>query len=192
MMGNDKGNVSRQKRTVVEEGSHFKGVLVSRCPIDVRGHIEGELVTPSLSVGKTGAVHGSVKVGSMRSEGELSGEFDANRADLAGVIKDNTVIRARSVEVKLASSKGKMQVVFTECEPAPADESIQSIIDSDSATEAEATAADVDAQPVEPAGHVDGRRRHRNGADPERVDSSLDGSWSSPPGKYSEPPPAAR
>src|SRR5688572_32758571 len=154
-MGNDKGNPSRQKRTVVEEGSHFKGVLVSRCPIDVRGHIEGELVTPSLSVGKSGSVHGSAKVGSMRSEGELSGEFDANRAELAGVIKDNTVIRARSVEVKLASSKGKMQVVFTECELAAADESIQSIIDGEAA-EAEATAPDVDAQPTDPAGHPDG------------------------------------
>lgn len=188
-MGNDKGNASRQKRTVVEEGSHFKGVLVSRCPIDVRGHIEGELVTPSLSVGKSGAVHGSAKVGFMRSEGELSGEFDANRAELAGVIKDNTVIKARSVEVKLASSKGKMQVVFTECELAAADESIQSIIDGE-APEAEATPPDVDDQP---AGHADGavRRRHRNGADPERVESSLDGSWSSPPGRYSEPPPTA-
>jgi cytoskeletal protein CcmA (bactofilin family) len=189
-MANDKGNLSRQKRTVVEEGSHFKGVLVSRCPIDVRGHIEGELVTPSLSVGKSGAVHGSAKVGSMRSEGELSGEFDANRAELAGVIKDNTVIRARSIEVKLASSKGKMQVVFSKCELSPADESVQKIIDADSA-EMEAPADD--AESTDSAGPADGsvRRRHRNGTDPERAESSLDGSWSTPPGRYSEPPPAA-
>src|SRR5215471_18158176 len=46
---------------------------------------------------------------------ELAGEFDADLVHLSGSIKDNTVIRAKSLEVKLASSNGKMQVVFGEC-----------------------------------------------------------------------------
>jgi hypothetical protein len=35
---------------------------------------------------------------------------------LSGTIKDNTVIRAKSLEVKLSSANSKMQVVFGECE----------------------------------------------------------------------------
>jgi hypothetical protein len=34
---------------------------------------------------------------------------------LSGVVKDNTVLRAKSLEVKLASAKGKVQVTFGEC-----------------------------------------------------------------------------
>jgi hypothetical protein len=61
-------------------------------------------------------VHGKVKVGEIRSQGELAGEFDADVVQLSGTIKDNTVIRAKSLEVKLASANSKMQVIFGECE----------------------------------------------------------------------------
>jgi len=105
-----------QKYTVVEEGSSFKGTLTSSCPIHVHGRVEGELETPALTVSATGAVHGRAKVGAVRSQGELSGEFDADSIELAGSVKDNTVIRARSLEVKLASARGKLQVMFGECE----------------------------------------------------------------------------
>jgi cytoskeletal protein CcmA (bactofilin family) len=108
--------------TVVEEGSELKGTLTSSCPIEVRGRVEGEIETPSLTVGASGAVHGRVKVGRVRSEGELSGEFDADSVELAGVVRDNTVIRARTLDVKLASSKGKLQVIFGECELSVGDE----------------------------------------------------------------------
>jgi hypothetical protein len=56
-----------------------------------------------------------VKAGELRSDGELSGEFDVEKVQLAGSVKDNTVIRAKSLEVKLAVSGSKMQVVFGEC-----------------------------------------------------------------------------
>src|SRR6187402_717173 len=105
-----------QKHTVVEEGSSFKGTLTSSCPIHVHGRIEGDLETPSLTVSATGVVHGKVKVGMVRSQGELAGEFDADSVELAGAVRDNTVIRARSLEVKLASTRGKLQVIFGECE----------------------------------------------------------------------------
>jgi len=111
-------NTSRPtpKVTVVEEGTEFRGTLTSSCPIDVRGRVEGELQTPALTVSASGAVHGRAKVGEVRSLGEISGEFDADKIELAGVVRDNTVIRARSLDVKLASERGKLQIVFGECE----------------------------------------------------------------------------
>jgi cytoskeletal protein CcmA (bactofilin family) len=112
----------QSKITVVEEGTEFRGTLTSSCPIDVRGRVEGDLQTPALTVSASGAVHGRVKVGEVRSEGEISGEFDADKIELAGTVRDNTVIRARSLDVKIASSRGKLQLIFGECELAVGDE----------------------------------------------------------------------
>src|SRR5687767_1201587 len=116
-----------EKRTIVEEGTSFKGTLASSCPIDVRGRIEGEIETPSLTVSRSGAVHGRARVGSVRSEGELSGEFDADSVELAGRVLDNTIIRARSFEVKLGVQGGKMQVIFGHCELAVGDEPTEQV-----------------------------------------------------------------
>jgi cytoskeletal protein CcmA (bactofilin family) len=109
-------DAAQRRRTLVEEGTQFKGAISSDCPIEVRGRIEGEVTAPALSIATSGAVHGHVKVGEIRSEGELAGEFDADVVQLSGTVKDNTVIRAKSLEVKLAPPGGKMQVVFGECE----------------------------------------------------------------------------
>lgn len=110
------------KVTVVEEGTEFHGTLTSSCPIDVRGRVEGELKTPALTVSESGAVHGRVKVGEVHSRGEISGEFDADKIELAGVVRDKTIIRARSLDVKIASDRGKLQLVFGECELSVGDE----------------------------------------------------------------------
>jgi cytoskeletal protein CcmA (bactofilin family) len=112
----DSKDATHDRKTLVEEGTHFKGSLASNCLIEVRGQIEGDVSAPALSVSASGAVRGRVKVGEMRSEGELAGEFDADVVQLSGTVKDNTVIRAKSLEVKLASPSGKMQVIFGECE----------------------------------------------------------------------------
>lgn len=117
---------SNGKQTIVEDGTELRGTLTSTCPIVVRGRVEGEIDTPSLLVSENGAVHGRAKVGALRSQGEISGEFDAETVELAGRVKDNTVIRAKSLEVKLSSDEGKYQVMFGDCElavgDAPADE----------------------------------------------------------------------
>jgi cytoskeletal protein CcmA (bactofilin family) len=110
------------KVTVVEEGTEFKGTLTSSCPIDVRGRVEGELHTPTLTVGETGAVHGRAKVGEVHSRGEISGEFDADKIELAGIVRDKTIIRARSIDVKIGAERGKLQIVFGECELSVGDE----------------------------------------------------------------------
>jgi cytoskeletal protein CcmA (bactofilin family) len=111
----DKDTAQRRK-TLVEEGTQFKGAIASDCPIEVRGRIDGEVTAPALAISTSGAVHGHVKVGEIRSEGELAGEFDADLVQLSGTVKDNTIIRAKSLEVKLSPPNGKMQVVFGECE----------------------------------------------------------------------------
>ena len=108
--------MSNGRKTLVEEGTQFKGSLSSDCPIEVKGRIEGDLSAPALAVSTSGAVHGKVKVGQIQSQGELAGEFDADVVQLSGTVKDNTVIRAKSLEVKLAPPNGKMQVIFGECE----------------------------------------------------------------------------
>jgi cytoskeletal protein CcmA (bactofilin family) len=103
-----------EKRTLVEEGTTFKGSLTSTCPILVKGTISGDLEAPSLTVAVSGSVSGKVKAGELKSEGELSGEFDVDKVVLSGTVKDNTVIRAKALEVKLAVTGTKMQVVFGE------------------------------------------------------------------------------
>jgi cytoskeletal protein CcmA (bactofilin family) len=108
--------MSNGRKTLVEEGTQFKGSLSSDCPIEVKGRVEGDLTAPALTVSPSGAVHGKVKVGEMKSQGELAGEFDADVVQLSGTVKDNTVIRAKSLEVKLSPANGKMQVIFGECE----------------------------------------------------------------------------
>ena len=103
-----------EKKTLVEEGTELKGSISSKCPIVVRGKIDGEIAAPALTVSETGAVHGTVKVGQMTSQGEISGEFDADSIQLSGTVKDNTIIRAKSLEVRIQSTTSKMQVVFGE------------------------------------------------------------------------------
>ena len=112
----DPMNGGGEKQTLVEEGTQFKGSLTSSCPIVVRGKVEGDLTAPSLTVSPSGSVRGQVKVGEMRSQGELAGEFDADMVQLSGTVRDNTVIRAKSLEVKLSAPSAKMQVVFGDVE----------------------------------------------------------------------------
>lgn len=105
-----------EKRTLVEEGTTFKGSLSSTCPIFVKGGVEGDIQAPSLTVATTGTVSGKVKAGELKSEGSIAGEFDVEKVQLSGSVKDNTIIRAKSLEVKLSLPSSKMQVVFGECE----------------------------------------------------------------------------
>ena len=104
------------KRTTVEEGTELKGSLTSSCPILVKGRIEGEIKAPALTVSPSGAVHGRAKVGDLDADGEISGEFDADTVALSGSVKDRTVIKAKTLSVKLATESGKLQVMFGECD----------------------------------------------------------------------------
>src|SRR5512140_1723972 len=109
---NDSGT---PKQTLIEAGTTLKRTLSSECPVLVRGRVEGEIDAPVLAISAGGSVQGKVRAGALSSEGELSGDVDADSVKLSGTVKDTTVIRARTLEVKL-TGEGKMQAMFGECE----------------------------------------------------------------------------
>jgi cytoskeletal protein CcmA (bactofilin family) len=105
-----------QKQTTVEEGTQFRGTLQSSCQVLVRGVVEGELSAPSVVISESGSVVGNVKAHSIRSEGVLAGQVDAEDIVLSGSVSSDTVIRARTLEVKLQSVDGKkLELSFGEC-----------------------------------------------------------------------------
>jgi cytoskeletal protein CcmA (bactofilin family) len=109
---------TQEKRTIVEEGTKIKGDLESACPVVVHGRVEGAVQAPSLTVSKSGVVEGTAQVGTIECEGELAGEFDADRIELSGTVKDSTIIRAETIEMKLTSKGGKKQLVFGDVQDA--------------------------------------------------------------------------
>jgi cytoskeletal protein CcmA (bactofilin family) len=118
----DKNVLPTGKHTLVEEGTEFKGTMSSNCPIVVMGKVEGDVTGPEIHVSPTGVIAGNVKVKELRSDGEVAGEVEAETVRISGKVRDKTVIRARTLEVSLATTKGGMQVVFGECELAVGDE----------------------------------------------------------------------
>jgi cytoskeletal protein CcmA (bactofilin family) len=137
----DKSGLPTGKHTLVEEGTEFKGTMSSSCPIVVMGKVEGDITGPVIHVTPSGVVSGVVKVKQLRSDGELAGEVEADTVEISGRVRDRTVIRARSLEVSLSTTKGGMQVVFGECELAVGDEPNKEA----------AIAAATSAQPAAPA-----------------------------------------
>jgi cytoskeletal protein CcmA (bactofilin family) len=112
-MANIEKNQAQIKQTTVEEGTEFKGTLHSRCEVVVRGVVDGDLVAPSVVVSETGTVIGNVKADCIRSEGVLAGHVDADDVYLSGSVRSDTVIRAKSLEVKLHGHK--LEVTFGAC-----------------------------------------------------------------------------
>lgn len=112
---NNRSQNGEMKQTTVEEGTQFKGTLTSSCPVVVRGHLDGDIQAPSLTVTETGSVVGNVRAQSIHSEGVLAGRVDADDVSLSGSVRSDTVIRAKTLEVKLARAKGKLEVTFGEC-----------------------------------------------------------------------------
>ncbi|HVR62095.1 MAG TPA: polymer-forming cytoskeletal protein [Polyangia bacterium] len=104
-----------EKKTIIEDGTVFKGTLSANCPVVVRGQVEGEIRGPSLDVAESGAVSGKVKVTELRSRGELTGTFEADDVVLCGRVRDQTVIIAKTLEVASPKS-GSLAVELAECE----------------------------------------------------------------------------
>lgn len=109
---NDPKNPTAQKKTLVEEGTRFKGSLQSTCPILVQGSIEGDVEGPAVTVSATGTVSGKIATSSLKSDGKIAGDFDVETAQVAGTVEKNTVIRANSLDVKLSVQTGKVQLTF--------------------------------------------------------------------------------
>lgn len=104
------------KQSVVEEGTEIDGNIRSNCPVKVSGVVRGQVGAPSLTVTPSGSVHGEVKVSQLKSDGELSGHIEAESVELSGRVRDNTSIRATTLEVKLAQPDGKLQLTFGSAE----------------------------------------------------------------------------
>ena len=51
----DPKSTTNDRKTLVEEGTQFKGSLSSNCPIEVKGRIEGDLTAPALAVSRRAA-----------------------------------------------------------------------------------------------------------------------------------------
>lgn len=142
------------KQTTVEEGTQFRGTLQSSCQVLVRGVVEGELSAPSVVIAESGSVMGNVKAHSIRSEGVLAGQVDADDIVLSGSVSNDTVIRARTLEVKLQSGDGKKhELKFGEC--------ILEVGDDPGAELAEST------QPARASGKKGGHTRRAEPAQPE-------------------------
>jgi cytoskeletal protein CcmA (bactofilin family) len=114
------------RESVVARGTSFRGTLVSECPVTVCGAVEGELTAPALVVTESGSVNGKILVDELNSTGEISGEIDAGNMQLSGRVRDNTSIRAKTLEVRLSSDgSDKLQVIFgtatLEVGPEPSD-----------------------------------------------------------------------
>lgn len=109
--------MSNKKQTLVEEGTKFKGSLVSKCPVVVMGAVDGDLEAPSVTISGDGEVVGSIKAQSVHSEGALSGKVDADDVYLSGSVRSDSVIRAKTLEVKLSQDEAsrKLEVSFGEC-----------------------------------------------------------------------------
>lgn len=143
-----------EKRTLVEEGTELKGTLKSSCQVVVNGAIDGQIEAPALTVTETGTVLGTVKAEKLRSEGTLAGDIDASDVYLSGTVRSNTMIRAKSLEVKLAPERGKLEVTFGEClvevgeDPAERHDATEPAADEPAAAQ---PAADAEPAAAEPA-----------------------------------------
>jgi len=159
------------KKTLIEEGTAFKGTLTSTCPIVVMGRVEGEMTGPSVEVTESGVLCGKAKVNELRSRGELAGEFDAQVVELSGRVRDQTVIRARSLEVRLERGDGgRVEMVFGECEldVGEAPDKAQAVRDATAASRPRVNAA----PEQEISASEDGRERSRPNAAPTRDSSN--------------------
>ena len=114
-MADKKTNGRSDKKTIIEEGTEFKGSLAASCPILARGRNEGDIAGPALEVTDTGVVSGQVKVTELRSRGELAGNFQADEVILSGRVRDETVIVAKALEVTPVRA-GAVAVELDDCE----------------------------------------------------------------------------
>jgi len=101
------------RESVVARGTSFQGTVSSECPVTVSGVVDGELTAPALVVTDSGSVNGRITVEELKSTGEISGKIEAGTMQLSGRVRDNTSIRAKTLEVKLSSDGSeKLQLVF--------------------------------------------------------------------------------
>ena len=104
------------KRTIIESGTEIDGAIKSERPIVLSGRVKGQVSAPSLEVTHDGTVTGTIKVSRFSCKGVVGGEVDAETVELSGRVCDATVIRSKTLDVKLAQGEGAVEVTFGNCE----------------------------------------------------------------------------
>jgi cytoskeletal protein CcmA (bactofilin family) len=112
----DSTNGRSGKRTLIDEGTELKGSVKSTCPVVVMGRIEGDVSGPSVEIAEKGTVIGKVKALQFASHGDMYGEIEAESVELSGKIRDGTVIRARSLDIKVNRQGPREPIQFGDCE----------------------------------------------------------------------------
>jgi cytoskeletal protein CcmA (bactofilin family) len=112
----DTTNGRSQKRTLIDEGTELKGSVKSTCPVVVMGRVEGDISGPAVEIAEKGTVIGKVKAGQFASHGEMFGEIEADSVELSGRIRDGTVIKARSLDIKVNRQGPREPIQFGDCE----------------------------------------------------------------------------
>jgi cytoskeletal protein CcmA (bactofilin family) len=105
-----------EKKTVIESGTEFEGVLRSQWPVLVDGQLTGEVFAPTLTLTDAGSVRGKVTVKQLTSHGSLGGEINAESVELSGRVDDNTVIHSTTLVTVDESEETSHQVAFGNCE----------------------------------------------------------------------------
>jgi cytoskeletal protein CcmA (bactofilin family) len=118
----DSTNGRSGKRTVVDEGTELKGSVKSTCPVVVVGKVEGDITGPSVEIAEKGVVSGTVKAAHVASHGDIFGQIDAESVELSGKIRDGTVIKARSLDIKVDRQGPRDPIQFGDCELCIGDE----------------------------------------------------------------------
>jgi cytoskeletal protein CcmA (bactofilin family) len=116
MQGSGNGKGAGNRRNVIDQGTTFKGVLTATSTVVVLGVIEGEVSGPAVEVEESGVLRGKAKLAELRSRGELAGEFEADEVELSGRVRDETVIRAKSLLVSAPGRAGGSEATFGECQ----------------------------------------------------------------------------
>ena len=105
------------RKSIIDEGTTFKGAINSSSTVLVLGMLEGEVTGPAVEVERGGTLIGKAKVTELRSRGELAGEFEADDVELGGRVRDQTIIRARALRVGRSDTHpGAPDAVFGECQ----------------------------------------------------------------------------
>jgi cytoskeletal protein CcmA (bactofilin family) len=118
----DSTNGRSGRRTVVDEGTELKGSVKSSCPVVVVGKVEGDITGPSVEISEKGVVSGTVKAAQFASHGEVFGLIEAESVELSGKIRDGTVIKARSLDIKVNRQGPREPIQFGDCELCIGDE----------------------------------------------------------------------
>ena len=101
-----------EPRTIVDEGTSFRGDFISSCPIVVNGRIEGDVKAPAVTVTTSGALQGKIEAKTISCRGSVAGVLEADVIELTGAIARDTIVRAQRLNLDVESTSGKIELAF--------------------------------------------------------------------------------